>query len=208
MIRMIPASALRVVNVLLNATSPLSLRELSREAQVPLSICSRYVNELERLGYLRKKPRIKVTNQELVYFIAYGRPLRSLPAASFESLERPQYLIKKIALLAGERLTYAFTHLAGAELIAPYVVPDEVYLYVEEKQLNEWMRLLEGNEIYPCDDGSVHLVFSDLNPFYGAREVRGARVVSDFLLFSDLYSCGGRAREAAKFLAQKVGLRV
>jgi DNA-binding IclR family transcriptional regulator len=40
-----------VVNVLLNAPSPLlPLRELSREARVPLSVCSRYVNELERLG--------------------------------------------------------------------------------------------------------------------------------------------------------------
>jgi len=205
---MIPASALRVVNVLLNAPSPLSLRELSREARVPLSVCSRYVNELERLGYLRKRPRIKVVNQELVYLIAYGCPLRSLRATSFESLERPQHLIKKIALLAGERLAYAFTHLAGAELVAPYVVPNEVYLYVEEKQLGEWARVLEGSGMYPSDGGSIHLVVSDLDPFYGAREVRGVRVVSDSLLFADLYSCGGRAREAARFLAQKVGLRV
>jgi DNA-binding Lrp family transcriptional regulator len=204
---MIPASALRVVNVLLNASAPLSLRELSREARVPLSMCSRYVSELERLGYIRKKPRIKVVNQELVYLIAYGCPLKSLPATSFESLERPQHLIKKIALLA-KRLTYAFTHLAGAELVAPYVVPNEVYLYVERGQLDEWARILGENEIYPSDGGFIHLVVSDLNPFYGMREVRGVKVVSDFLLFSDLYSCGGRAREAARFLAQKVGLRV
>ncbi|MFN4133181.1 MAG: hypothetical protein ACK4GQ_02295, partial [Candidatus Hadarchaeales archaeon] len=45
---MIQASALRVVNVLLNSKRPLSLRELSREAEVPLSLCSRYVNKLER----------------------------------------------------------------------------------------------------------------------------------------------------------------
>jgi hypothetical protein len=65
--------------------------------------------------------------------------------------------------------------------------------------------------MYPSDGGSIHLVVSDLDPFYGAREVRGVRgvrVVSDSLLFADLYSCGGRAREAARFLAQKVGLRV
>jgi DNA-binding Lrp family transcriptional regulator len=205
---MIPGSALRVVSVVLNSGKPLSLRELSKEAHVPLSRCSRYINELERLGYIRKRPRIKVVNEELVYLIAYGRPLKSLKAISFESLERPQYLIKKIAELAGDRLTYAYTHLAGAELVAPYVVPNELYAYVEEGQMGRWTETFEKNQIYPSDGGPIHLVVSDLNPFYGAREVRGVRVVSNFLLFADLYSCGGREREAAKFLAEKVGLRV
>ena len=205
---MIPGSALRIANVVLNSGKPLSLRELSKEARVPLSRCSRYINELERLGYVRKRPRIKVINEELVYLITYGRPLKSLKTTNFESLERPQYLIKKIAELAGERLTYAYTHLAGAELVAPYVVPNEVYAYVKEEQLGGWTEIFEKNQIYPGEGGSIHLVVSDLNPFYGAREVRGAKVVSNFLLFADLYSCGGRGREAAKFLAERVGLRV
>ena len=92
--------------------------------------------------------------------------------------------------------------------MAPYVVPNEVYAYVQEEQLSEWIKTFEENQIYPSEKGSVHLVISDLNPFYGVREVRGANVVSNFLLFADLYSCGGREREAAKFLAERVGLRV
>lgn len=205
---MIPSSALRVVHVALNSEKQLSLRELAREAQVSPSRCSRHINELEKLGYVRKRPRIKVINEELVYFIAYGCPLKSLRSINFESLERPQYLIKKIAELAGGKLVYAYTHLAGAELVAPYVVPNEVYVYVAEMQLREWIKVFEKNQIYPGKAGPIHLVISDLNPFYGAREVRGAKVVSNFLLFADLYSCGGREREAAKFLAEKVGLKV
>lgn len=205
---MIPESALRIVNVLLNKPNLVSIREVAREAQVPLSRCSQYLNALERLGYVRKRPRIRVVNSELVYLIAYGRPLKSLKRMDFETLDRPQYLIKKIAQLAGRKLTYAYTHLAGAELVAPYVVPNEVYVYVEEGQTHAWARVLEENEMYPAKGGTVHLVVSDLNPFYGAREIRGIRVVSDYLLYADLYSCGGREREAARFLAQKVGLRV
>lgn len=205
---MIPSSALRIIYVILNSEKPLSLRELAREARVPLSRCSRSISELERLGYIQKRPRIKVINEEVIYFIAYGRPLKSLMAINFESLERPQYLIKKIAELAGRELTYAYTHLAGAELVAPYVVPNEVYVYVQEEQVPKWAETFEKNQIYPGEGGPIHLVTSDLNPFYGARDVRGVRVVSNFLLFADLYSCGGRAREAAKFLAGKVGLRV
>jgi len=205
---MIPNSALRLVHVLLNSEKPLSLRELAREAQVPLSRCSRNISELEKLGYVRKRPRIKVINEELVYLIAYARPLKSLKSINFESLERPQYLIKKVAEIAGGELAYAYTHLAGAELVAPYVVPNVVYVYVQEGQVPKWTEVFEDNQIYPNERGSVHLVISDLDPFYGAREVRGAKVVSNFLLFADLYSCGGREREAARFLAEKVGLRV
>lgn len=205
---MIPSSALKVIHVILNSPSPLSLRALAREAGVPLSRCSRYVNELRRLGYVQKKPRIKISDEELVYLMAYARPLKSLRSINFESLERPQYLIKKISELAGEKLAYAYTHLAGAELVAPYVVPNEVYAYVQEEQVREWTEVFEKNQIYPGEGGPMHLVISDLNPFYGAQEVREARVVSNFLLFADLYSCGGRAREAAKFLAEKVRLSV
>jgi len=205
---MMPASALKVVHVLLSAQRPLSLRNLAREARVPLSTCSRHVNELVSLGCVRKRPRIGVVNQELAYLLAFGRPLRSLKSVNFETLDRPQYLIKKIADLAGGTLGYAFTHLAGAELVAPYVVPDEVHLYVRKDQLPQWDVALESGQIYPAQNGSVHLVLSDVDAFWGAREVRGATVVSDFLLFADLYGCGGRAREAARFLAEKVGLNL
>lgn len=205
---MIPSSTLQVMHVVLNSEKSLSLRELSREAQVPLSRCSRVISELERLGYVRKRPQIKAVNQELVYLLAYARPLKSLRSINFESLERPQYLIKKIAELAGKSLAHAYTHLAGAELVAPYVVPNEVYVYIQEEQAGEWTKAFEDNQIYPSEGGQIHLAVSDINPFYKTREVRGVKVVSNFLLFADLYSCGGREREAARFLAEKVGLRV
>jgi hypothetical protein len=205
---MLPLSALKVIHALLNAQKPLSLRDLSKEASVPLSICSRHITELDRLGYVRKRPQIRVVNQEIVYFIAYARPLRSLESSNFETLDRAQYLISKIADLAGGRLDCAYTHLAGAELVAPYVVPTEVYVYIRNEQLPEWKAVLETSQIYPGQNGSVHLVTSELDPFQGAREVRGAMVVSNHLLFADLFSCGGREREAARFLAERVGLNV
>lgn len=103
--------------------------------------------------------------------------------------------------MAGTRLAYAYTHLAGAELVAPYVVPAEIYVYVKEDEIPQWNETLERKEIYPAQNGSVHLVISDINPFYAAQEVRGAWVVSNSLLYADLYGCGGRARDAARFLA-------
>lgn len=207
--KILPATALRIINVLLNAREQMSLRELAREANVSLGKCSYYANALSGAGYLRKRPKLKLVNEEAVYIISFCYPLRALKKHSFDSLDRAEYLIKKVAELADKnRLDYAFTHLAGAELIAPYVMPNEIYSYVSEEQIEKWNNLFPKNNIYPSKDGKVHLVISEINPFYALQNIRGTNVVSNFLLFSDLYSCGGRERESAKYLAKKVGLNV
>lgn len=207
--KLIPATALRIINVLLNAEKQMSLRELSRDAGVSLGKCSYYANALEEAGYLRKRPKIRLLNKEAVYIISFCYPLRALKKFSFDSLERAEYLIKKIAELADKsRLDYAFTHLAGAELVAPYAVPNEVYCYVSEKDLEKWSRLFQKNNIYPSKEGKVHLMVSEINPFFAVQKIRGVKVVSNPLLFSDLFSCGGREGEAAKYLAEKTGLNL
>ncbi len=207
--KIITTTALKIINVLLNMEKQTTVRELSKEAGVSLGKCSYYVNALKEAGYLRKKPKIKLENKEAVYIISFCYPLRGLKKNSFDSLERTQYLIKKISELAEKnKLGYAFTHLAGTELVAPYVVPNEIYCYIKEKDLKKWQKIFQENNIYPSKDGKIHLTISEINPFYAVQNIRGIKVVSNLLLFSDLFSCGGREREAAKYLAERVGLNV
>lgn len=207
--KIVTATALRIINVLLNLEKGTTVRELSKEAEVSLGKCSYYVNALEEAGYLRKKPKIRMENKDSVYIISFCYPLRGLKKISFDSLERAEYLIKKIPELAEKNgLEYAFTHLAGAELVAPYVVPNEIYCYVREEDLKKWENVFQKNNIYPGGGGKVHLVVSEISPFYAVQNIRGTKVVSIPLLFSDLFSCGGREREAAKYIAEKVGLNV
>jgi len=207
--KIITTTALRIINVLLNTEKQTTVRELSKEAHVSLGKCSYYVNALEEAGYLRKKPKIKLENKEAVYIMSFCHPLRGLEKISFDSLARAEYLIKKISELAEKNgLEYAFTHLAGAELAAPYVVPNEIYCYIREEDLKKWEKVFQKNNIYPSKGGKVHLIISEINPFYALQNIRGAKVVSIPLLFSDLFSCGGREREAAKYLAEKTGLNV
>ncbi len=207
--KIVPATALRIINVLLNKEKQISVRELSKEAEVSLGKCSYYANALEEAGYLRKKPKIKLENKEAAYIISFCYPLRGLKRISFDSLERAEYLIKKIAELAEKnKMAYAFTHLAGAELAAPYVVPNEIYCYIKDSELKKWDVIFQKSNIYPSKNGKVHLLISEINPFYALQDIRGVKVVSNPLLFSDLFSCGGREREAAKYLAEKAGLNV
>lgn len=207
--KIITATALRIINVLLNLEKQTTVRELSKEAQVSLGKCSYYVNALEEAGYLRKKPKIKMENKEAVYIMSFCYPLHGLKKFSFDSLERVEYILKKISGLAEKNgMDYAFTHLAGAELVAPYVVPNEIYCYVREKDLKKWDGIFQKNNIYPGKGGKVHLMVSEIDPFYAVQKIRGTNVVSNPLLFSDLFSCGGREREAAKYVAEKTGLNV
>lgn len=207
--KIISITALRMIGVLLDAKGQMSVRELAKEAGVSLGKCSYYVNALADAGYLRKKPKVKLENREAVYILSFCHPLRLLEKRSFDSLERAEYLIKKVAGLAEKnKMAYAFTHLAGAELISPYVVPNEVYCYVRKEELEKWDKVFQKNNIYPSKGGKVHLVVSEINPFYAIQNIRGIKTVSNFLLFADLYSCGGREREAAKYLSKTVGLNV
>lgn len=207
--KIITTTALRIINVLLNLEKQTTVRELSKKAEVSLGKCSYYVSALEEAGYLRKKPKIKMENKEAVYIISFCYPLRGLRRISFDSLDRAEYLMKKISELAEKNgLEYAFTHLAGAELVAPYAVPNEIYCYIREEDLKKWGGIFQKNRIYPGKNGKVHLIVSEINPFFALQNIRGVKVVSSPLLFSDLFSCGGRGREAAKYIAEKVGLNV
>jgi len=207
--KVITITALKIINTLMNTEKQITVRELSKESGVSLGKCSYYVNALNEAGYLRKKPKIKLENKEAVYIISFCYPLRALKKVSFDSLERPEYLIKKISELAEKnKLDYAFTHLAGAELVAPYVVPNEIYCYIKEDGLKKWEKVFQKNNIYPSKNGKIHLVISEINPFYKLQNIRDIKVVSIPVLFSDLFSCGGREREAAKYIAEKVGLNV
>lgn len=207
---MLTPSALKIIHVLLSSgDDDFTVRGLAKEANISPASCSRRVNELEELGYVRKRPKVKLVTEELVYLLSYSRPLRSLESYDFQSLERPEYLLGKIGEIADKRnLSYAYTDLAGAELVAPYLALDEVHLYVRENQIEDWTQRLREEGAHPSGKGSIHLLIDTVDPFYGAREIRGLTVVSNHLLFADMYSCGGRTREAAEFLAEKTGLEV
>jgi len=206
---LIATSAIKLIHTLLSSKKISTLRELAADSGIALAKCSYYVNALERLGYVRKRRGVKLINNELVYVLAYCYPLRALKPIDFESLERATYLIKRISQMAKtHKLDYAFTGLAGAELVSPLLIPNELHIYIEKTQLGAWENLLKQNQIYPSEKGTIHLLVSELNPFYGLQAIRGVNVVSNPLLFADLFSLGGRAREAAKFLAKEVGLNV
>jgi len=192
----------------------MSIRQLAKEGQVSLSRASREIENLTRAGYVVKRPLVKVIRPlDLLMAFSYNWSVQSVPVKTFEAVERPEYLMGTIGEQASKNeLTYGFTHLSGAELLSPYVVPSMVHLYIDMEQVSTWEELLRENGIHLSSSKTfkkVNLLMWDHSVFYGSMEIRGSKIVSPYQVFADLYGQGGMMRDAAMNLAKRMewGLR-
>jgi Transcriptional regulator, AbiEi antitoxin, Type IV TA system len=101
-------------------------------------------------------------------------------------------------------IEYALTGITGAYLVAPFVRSDEVWSYVGDGAAE----LIDALDLRPVSSGANIVLLDpyDKGVFQGAREIRGARVVSNIQLYVDLLTFPGRGREQAEHLLEKMGL--
>ena len=117
-----------------------------------------------------------------------------------EDLDR---FVRKLSAVDERDLRYALTLQAGAALVAPFVRPVNIHLYVEPEKLSEWQKLLslQLTEL----GGNVFLVEPyDEGVFYKVQRLREVYVVSNVQLYVDLYNYPARGREAAEHLRKEV----
>ncbi len=188
-----------IIRVLLNEKDKkLRLRELAAKAKVSLGMTVKIVLALQSCRHLNKHQGIKIVNWEkLLKAWSLSVSIYENEKREFLAPERPQYLIKKIGQLLKSE-TYVFTLFSATEIVAPYVVPDKVHLYIlrnEEKKISE---ILVKNGIIPAEEGNIICYLVDEKHFYGSQEVRGIKIISLPQLYVDLVSYGGRGEEAAE----------
>lgn len=204
---LISNSMQRIIRVLLNAEN-LTVRKVAKEAGVSLGISVKNLNQLEKTGYLaRKRGKLEVKNfKKLLNAWAYAISVRELEKTEFIGAEKPQYLIRKLALIAKKyKLEYAFTLFSGTELVCPYVTPNEVHLYMLENEKEKWEGALKKENIFPAEKGNIICFLADKSYLYGKTENRDISVVSFPQLYVDLFSMGGRGEEAANELLKAGG---
>ena len=201
--------ASRIIRVLLiHPDYNWSVLGLSREAGVAYGYTYRVVKTLMKIGLCRKTEynRIAVINPgELLsrwasFFnftlmndvVAYYSPQRDLGE-----------FIHNLTLLSEYKVNYALTLHSGAMLVAPYVRPVNVYIYVKKEEIENVERILK---LQPIElGGNVFLVKPyDEGVFYGVQSIEGIYVVSNIQLYVDLYNYPARGREAAEYLRKKV----
>lgn len=99
---------------------------------------------------------------------------------------------------------YALTLHPGANLITSFVATDQVYLYFKpenwEKDILELRQQLDLKEL--VRGGNIHMIRPRYKQsvFYGARTIKGYKVVSNLQLYLDLRNFKPRGREHAEYL--------
>lgn len=192
-----------IVRVLLvNYPKTWALRPLAREAGVSLGWASKVATALikERLAIREPKgAELRLMNPfDLLRRWASFRNFAS--NTRFVEYYTPEEDISAFFGKVGSRKgpDYAFTCLAGALLVAPFVRPTNTHIYVRsEADAGEWARLLGLSPVE--ENGNVKFAIAESSGvFYGSTLVKGGvRVVSDVQLYADLLNYPARGEEAA-----------
>ena len=101
-----------------------------------------------------------------------------------------------------KKIGYALTLFTGADRGAPFIRHSMTSLYFA----GDTEALRQELDLKPVDSGANVFLLTpyDEGVFYGLQEVEGYHVVSAVQLYLDLYSYGGRGREQAEFIREKL----
>ncbi len=184
------------------------IREMAQWVGLDPGFVSRMARELENRGYVtRENSKIILRDPRGILddWIREYTYRRNRESSYFCPVQSPDEIIDKIrAIKIPDGVEYALSLHAGASLVAPYAVFNEVHLYLSDrKQTDFFIKLLNLKEV----SHGANIIF--LRPyyrnsvFYGRREINGLQVVSDIQLFLDLYGYPIRGVEQAEHLYEK-----
>jgi hypothetical protein len=199
--------ATRVVRALLDSPKvPVRITDLARRCSMTPGGVYQVVRLLEDKGYIERDStkRVRLVKPgELLDAWAGLWSIQRNTIATYFSLERtPGAIMESVARVGGRgKRDYAFTMMAGAYLVAPFVRFVDVWFYITGDTA-WWVRELDLRPVEA--GGNVHLVIPyDEGVLMDRHEVEGAWVVSDVQLYVDLYNYPARGREQAQFLREK-----
>lgn len=196
------SKAIDIIRVLLvDYPKRWALRDLAREAKVSLGQASKVAGSLivERLA-LRASPRTELILMEPFSLLKRWAAVNNFTAHTrfidyYTSENDVSKFLEKLKKVGDTE--YALTGLAGALLVAPFVRPANVHIYVSSEGDAE--KLAKALGLMPVEgSGNVRFaIVKNKGVFYGARKVSGIKVVSDVQLYVDLFNYPARGEEAA-----------
>ena len=179
-------------------------RELAHEAGVSSGLAHYVCRTLVELGFAARNERNRIIVvdplrllKRWASYYQYDRMNKFLDYFTFER-EVDRFVEK----FAGLDLEYALCGLVGAWLVAPYVRPVDVHLYVSSESVAK--EITKRLDLNPTPKGgNVKFVLPyDEGVFYGAQNVNDVKVVSNVQLYVDLYNFPARGEEASSQLLE------
>lgn len=190
----------RILRVLLvNFGRDWDERELASEARVSNGLAHYVCKTLVELGFAARNAQNRIVLADPLRLLKrwasnhlYDRMNTFLDYFTFE-----REIERLVVKFAGLDFKYAFCGLVGAWLVAPYVRPVDIHLYVPSESVAR--EIAERFKLNPTPmGGNVKFILPyDGGVFYGVQNVQGVKVVSNVQLFVDLYNFPARGEEAS-----------
>lgn len=203
---MLAPKATRVIRELVdNPNQVKRIKQLADQLKMSPGGVYFVIKLLETKGYLERTSDrgIKVVEpRKLLLDWAANWTVHKSKASMFFSFDRrPEEIMKNVTEAAKRlKLKYAFTCMAGASLVSPFVRYEDVWFYVEgNKDL-----LIRELDLRPVSTGANVVILEpyDAGVFTGVRKLQTFSVVSNSQLFVDLYNYPSRGREQAERLLE------
>lgn len=181
-----------------------TIRDFSKVSGLSLGFISQFSNRLKQAGYLESSRQMKLKRPDTLLDI-----LRDIYFFEKNNLHSyytdlpPEETIKKVKKVGKEK-EYAFTRMAGASQIAPFVRYQLVDFYVpSEKDISYWKKALQLVDVEIS--GNINLIVpSDKRILSVFQKIKGIKVANNIQLYLDLYKYPARGREQAEYLREQV----
>jgi hypothetical protein len=184
------------------------VRELAESVNLDPGFVSRMARELEKRNYaVRKNSKMALRNPKAVLedWVREYDYRKNQESRYFCLAKGPDEILKKLDNLnIPESINYALAFHAGASLISPHAMFNEVHLYVSDPKATDFFVNELG--LKPVEQGAniiLLIPYYKHSVFYGKQKVRNLWVVSDIQLYLDLYNYPLRGLEQAEHLYEK-----
>lgn len=184
------------------------VRELAQSVGLDPGFVSRMAQELEKRNYVSRidsKLKLRDPKSLLEDWVREYDYKRNQEIRYFSLAKGPEQIIDKlIAARIPNDLPYALGLHAGANLVDPYAVYNEVHIYIQNKgAINRFAEKLKLREAREGANLIFMLPYYKYSVFYGKQKIRKMWVVSDLQLYLDLYNYPVRGLEQAEHLYEK-----
>jgi DNA-binding transcriptional regulator YhcF (GntR family) len=181
------------------------VRELARSIGLDPGFVSRMARELEKKNYIsRKDSKIIFKDPEsILKDWVHEYDYKKNKEVRFFCLSKgPSEIVEKVKRLKiPEKIKYALGFHAGANLLSPYAVYNEVHIYIRDKESIKWYaKKLELREVEEGANLVFLLPFYKHSVFYDIQKVERLNIVSDLQLYLDLYKYPIRGIEQAEHI--------
>ena len=183
------------------------VRELAQVVELDPGFVSRMAKELEYREYIiRVNSKIRLRDHKCVlddWVRNYDYRKNRMKSLFFLAASSDD-ILNKLRQAKNDLPDFHLSVQAGASLVAPHSVFNEVHAYVEKvDHIDSFKKCLSLNEAEHGANVILMIPYYKNSVLWNAHRVKGLNVVSDVQLYLDLYNYPLRGREQAEHLYDK-----